>query len=721
MSGAAPPLLELAGVDFFRPTPEGGERAVLRGVDLRLEAGECLLLVGPSGGGKSSLLGLAAGLYPAWGGRAAGVRRWRGRDSADWPAAERVALIGFCQQNPERQFLHATVAQELGCVARNRGWPAAEVEAAVAGAATRLGLAGLLDRPPHALSGGQQVLVAFGCILAARPPLVILDETLAHLDPANARLLGAALLELKAAGCGIVASEHRDGFPAGLVDGRLVLADGRLAPAEGRLRPGYPGIAGCAAPGAGAAPGNAATAGGAADEESAPHAARPSAAPGGRARLLARDLTVLRGGRPLLRGLRFRLAPGETIVLRGANGCGKSSLLRALAGFENACRGRLLRRGGLRLVAQQADEGCCRPTVRAELAFEAGRRRRRGLPAVDAEVWLARAGLAAAADRSPFTLSEGERRRLALLCAIASGADILLLDEVLAGLDPASAERMCALVGDFLAGGGAVLAAAHDDAFQRRFAARVLELDGLAAPPDLSAPPRRTAAARPEGRTGTAPGRHMPFRRGWLGWLAFFGLLAVELCPWPAAWRAAALALVLASYATPGSVGRLPGACRRLFLFSLVPGLVFLAADGWQAAVRALLLINLLVASAERLAGLLDWGALTRGGAGGRFGLLGFALGAALAQLPAWRTRIARCHGTLRLRLGGRPGGWTGPRLAGLLFVPVCVQMVVQAEALGMNLDQKGFAMEKAAGKDGRAHVGAGTGPNNAGGVQRGR
>lgn len=193
------------------------------------------------------------------------------------------------------------------------------------------------------------------------------------------------------------------------------------------------------------------------------------------------DLAIRRGERLLFRGLGFTVAAGEAVALTGANGAGKTSLLRAVAGLLRPAEGAIRFEG-----AEDADEARARDlhlighldglkggrTAREELAFAAG------WCGADA-AGLARAtealDLGRLLDLEVRKLSAGQRRRVGLARLIAAPRTLWLLDEPLAPLDARWRERVGGLIAEHLAGGGMLLAAVHDPL---PVAARTVEVGG---------------------------------------------------------------------------------------------------------------------------------------------------------------------------------------------------------------------------------------------------
>ncbi len=192
-----------------------GNGPVLEGVTLRVEAGELVALVGSSGAGKSTTLGLACGLLAPVAGRI----RTLGVDLAGADRRERrsvLARVGYVPQQvlmPGRlRVVHNVNSGRLGSwsVARSLRSLVAPVEMDVAIAALdRLGIGDLVDARTDTLSGGQLQRVALARVLVQRPSLVLADEPVSAVDPAWSVEMLDALTELAAAdGCGVLVSLH---------------------------------------------------------------------------------------------------------------------------------------------------------------------------------------------------------------------------------------------------------------------------------------------------------------------------------------------------------------------------------------------------------------------------------------------------------------------------------------------------------------------------------
>ena len=176
------PVIEVCDLRHDYP---GGVHA-LGGVSFTVAAGENVGLVGPNGAGKTTLFLCLAGVLPA----PPGAVRVAGLDPAK-PAERRLlpARLGVVFQNSDDQLFNSTVFDDVAFGPLNLGLPADEVRKRVAEALDRVGLAGLEERVPFHLSGGEKRRAALAGVLAMRPEVLLLDEPSIFLDPRGRREL----------------------------------------------------------------------------------------------------------------------------------------------------------------------------------------------------------------------------------------------------------------------------------------------------------------------------------------------------------------------------------------------------------------------------------------------------------------------------------------------------------------------------------------------------
>src|SRR3954468_23360484 len=208
-----------------------GRRAwAVRDVDLRIDHGERVLLLGASGAGKSTLLAALAGLLPEDSGEAAGTVEVDGLDPRK--ARERVGIVF---QDPQTQLVMARSGDDVAFGLENRGVATGEIWPRVSDALDRVGFPYPITRSTGALSGGEAQRLAWAGVLALRPGLLLLDEPTANLDPAGAALVRDGIIRSRErpADTTLIIVEHRVAEALPLVDRVVVLEAGGGIRADG--------------------------------------------------------------------------------------------------------------------------------------------------------------------------------------------------------------------------------------------------------------------------------------------------------------------------------------------------------------------------------------------------------------------------------------------------------------------------------------------------------
>jgi ABC-type lipoprotein export system ATPase subunit len=462
-----------SGLIRIHPSP-GGPVAALRGLDVRVAAGEVAAVVGPSGSGKSTLLRLVAGLDRPSAGRLTVFDQDLSEATAGQLDHHRRNLVGVVEQHYRRALSpYLTAAQAIGLPLALRGMTPGERSSRVATLLERIGLPDRGQARRHQLSGGEQQRVAFAVAMAARPALLLADEPTGELDGATAETILALLRDLvRADGATCLIVTH-DELVERVADRVIHVADGR-AVAE---RLGPPGTTperirdgqGWLAPPL--------------PEPSAPLARAVRAVEGEAVLLEAAARQYVEGGIRAL-GLPATSASfgrGTFHVITGPSGSGKSTMLRLVTGLDRPTSGRVVTLGtdlssvdrdGLAtfrsrhigIVDQTRDLVpflSARENVELALAI-------RGLDGPDgrdrALAALQRFGLADHAERAPDQLSAGERLRVAMARAMVAEPELLVLDEPTAALDRAGARAVARLLADLEPGRVTILATTHDPA-----------------------------------------------------------------------------------------------------------------------------------------------------------------------------------------------------------------------------------------------------------------
>lgn len=205
------------------PTP------VLDDITLQIENGSFVLICGASGSGKSTLIRTFNGLIPhQYGGVFAGEVWVNGLDTRSQRVGDMCTAVGMIFQNPEAQLFTSTVEHELAFGLESLRLPRDAMRTRIDETASLLDISHLLPRNPRMLSGGEQQLVAIAAMLAMRPPLLVLDEPFASLDPANSERVRDALRTIQQQGITIVLTEHQLHYALEDADRLLVMHQGRM-------------------------------------------------------------------------------------------------------------------------------------------------------------------------------------------------------------------------------------------------------------------------------------------------------------------------------------------------------------------------------------------------------------------------------------------------------------------------------------------------------------
>lgn len=425
-------MIHLKNVAYAYPDRRARSSWVLDHIDLDVQSGEFVAILGPGGSGKSTLTYVLNGLAPHFfGGRFEGRGHVCGHPIPETPPAVLTEKVAVVLQNTDAYLFCSSVEAELHFSLERSVTPLSLFPRAIDEVLSLLSIEPLRHRAAQDLSGGEKQLAAIASALCLQPQLLVLDEPFAHLDAPNRRRVQGALDAVLRSGTSVIVAEH-------VVDDFLFCANRCLVMESGRLRfDGAPQQARAHLTDVGILPRYTKTA------QDRVHGSRQDLV-----ELL--EVSFYRENRPVLDKVSFTLSAGERVAVTGPNGSGKTTLVKILGGLLKPHAGSALWCGRPihtmppSLRAQRIGVSFQNPNdqffkVRVEDEVWAGPNflGKKGFPVDPA--WMADTlelfGLTSLKDHSPYRLSEGEKKRVALASVLALKPQVLVLDEPTAGQD----------------------------------------------------------------------------------------------------------------------------------------------------------------------------------------------------------------------------------------------------------------------------------------------
>ena len=454
-----PPLLEVADLAF---TYVGQKQPTLKGVHLTLQARELVVLAGATGSGKSTLLNCLTGIAPEHtGGNLSGQVVYRGREISHWSIRQRSQAMGVMLQNVETQLFTDQVWDEVVFGLENWNLPPGEIQSLAQAALDEFNLAAQQAWRIGQLSAGQKQRLLLACLLTRHQEILILDEPFAYLDAAGVSLLLDLLHQRVRQGQAILLIEHRLELLRPLCDRAYRIDDGQISPwTLSEQKQAHPAL----------------------KEADAMETSSPAHAFTARveSNLILQTHDVSWGGYPAFPDLRIH--PQEVVLLKGDNGCGKTTLLKLLSGLLKPTTGQLdllahdVTRWSVVKIAQLVGFVLQNPNHQLFADSVQSEVMQPSVSPDQAEALLVQMNLKHCADKHPHALSQGQKRRLALAAVLARQPRICLLDEIMVGQDPTSLSLMLQTLKTFTDRGGTLIFTSHDPGVAKVLTPRVISL-----------------------------------------------------------------------------------------------------------------------------------------------------------------------------------------------------------------------------------------------------
>ena len=461
-------MIELKQVTFqYDNAPENAHS--IRNINLTIQNGECVVLCGRSGCGKTTITRLINGLIPHYyEGVLSGYVSVDGAEIKKQKLSKISQHVGSVFQNPRSQFFNVDTTSELAFGCENQGLPKEDVLERIADAANHFCLNGLLNRSIFELSGGEKQRIACASVYAVHPDIFVLDEPSSNLDPASIQQLKDVLLKLKAEGKTLVISEHRLYYLLDIADRFIWLDQGEVRSVYTReeilaFSPAQISAMGLRALDLKQV------------ESEAVHLKHPEH------EFTFQKLECKVSGHSVLHIKSLQIPAGEIVAVIGHNGAGKSTFAGCLCGirkhtgkvfYDRTERNAKKRLKESYMVMQDVNHQLFTESVLDEILLsmrtEDKQRAREILQEMD---------LLSFEDCHPMGLSGGQKQRVAVASAIASERPLILFDEPTSGLDLFHMRQVANVVNQVANAGRTALVVTHDPEFILRCCNYILHLE----------------------------------------------------------------------------------------------------------------------------------------------------------------------------------------------------------------------------------------------------
>lgn len=441
----------------------------VKDINLAIKAGECVLLCGRSGCGKTTLTKMINGLIPNYyPGELSGNVKVGSLDVFQTSMYQLAEKIGSVFQNPRTQFFNVDVDSEIAFGTENAALPPDELHRRLEGTLDALRIRHLQGRNIFELSGGEKQKVAFASVYAMNPDVYLLDEPSSNLDMASIEDLKGYLRLLREQGKTILIAEHRLYYLLDIADRIIYLSDGKIekiyTPSELRA------ISDTTRKNMGLRAVNL--------KNVHPRSITGQYYP---PTLMVRNIALFYKKQLILEHISLQASKGEIIGVVGCNGAGKTTFLRTLCGLHKEYTGNFLwqdkpqneneRMKRSYMVMQDVNYELFADSVEAECSFGI-----RNPNQALVEKTLEGLGLLAVRERHPNTLSGGQKQRVAVAVSMICQKELLVFDEPTSGLDYDSMEQVGRLIRK-LAEDKIIFVVTHDYEFVCQTCTRLIRFD----------------------------------------------------------------------------------------------------------------------------------------------------------------------------------------------------------------------------------------------------
>ena len=441
-------------------------KIVLKNLNLTIKTGECVVLTGISGSGKSSILNLINGLATRYDNcKISGEVLFQHHDIVKLELYQIAQLIASVFQNPKTSFFNVNTTMELLFFLENNGVPRQEMQKRLSDLLNLFPIANLLNRNIFELSGGERQILSIATAYISGVQCVLLDEPSANLDSKYIKIVAKMLAILKKRGVTLLVAEHRLYYLMDVADRVLVVANGTISQEysiskfkqlsekklyamglrtrqEVQLKPFSPMTSG---------------------------------------EFYIKSLYKKLINHQILKIRDLSLKKGNIYGVVGLNGSGKTSLIKALLGVDKKCQvaiyldDKLLStRQRIKLsswVMQDVNNQLFTDSVMAEIKLGTG-----NISVDKINQVIKKLKLSSLLDRHPLSLSVGQKQRVAIASTILSQKTLLYFDEPTSGMDYLNMIAISKLLRDSSTNNNIIIIVSHDVEFLNQTVDHVIKL-----------------------------------------------------------------------------------------------------------------------------------------------------------------------------------------------------------------------------------------------------
>lgn len=447
--------------------------AFLKEINLTVGKGECILICGESGSGKSTYSRLLNGISPNYiEGELAGEHYTANLKAGEAEIEAYVPVVGSVFQNPKTQHFTVDTMSELAFPLENTGAHPDFIREKIEQNATAFNVEHLLGRNIFEISGGEKQQIAFVAANMLEPAVLILDEVTSNLDQEAISRIREMVLNLKERGQTIIIFEHRLAWTKGLVDRYILLDQGRITkewPADEFLELSTGELHGLGLRSMDL-------------DKQRKMIQKKLNQPKNKINhtLSAENLSIGYPGYPVLSDLDLSFDAGEVTGLLGPNGTGKSTLANTLTGLQESISGQIywnnkkITKKELTqksyMVMQDMNYQLFSDSVENEILL--GAKHPQYLDQI-----LKALNLTEFRDRHPMSLSEGQKQRVVIASALLSGKEMIIFDEPTSGLDYEHMERFGKLLKDLKKSKAVIIVITHDEELASKWCDSIVKLN----------------------------------------------------------------------------------------------------------------------------------------------------------------------------------------------------------------------------------------------------